>query len=172
MVETDLLDNPGKLQALAVAAAAYGVADEMPPFAELAQKAKRRAEIKTFQSLMLGNIDASVDAAKLSGSPFADRPVKIKPNDPDDFTWRIQQEGGVETAVNVKTMFELYSKMAQSENASVTRETLIPNDRNVSEGDRKERQIFMEEQRAFMRNQDMRNGLQILQMLAVCRTDD
>ncbi|WP_213538947.1 hypothetical protein [Nitrosospira sp. NRS527] len=93
MIKTDLADNPEKLMKLANIAAIHGATDGLPPFAAMAQKAKRRAEIKTFQSLMLGNVDGAIDAAKLSGSPFADRPVKIKPNDPNDFAWKILQEG-------------------------------------------------------------------------------
>ena len=163
--ETDLLDNPEKLMRLANFAAAYGVADQLPPFAALAQKAKRRAEIKTFQSLTLGNVDSAIDAAKLSGSPFADRPVKVKPNDPDDFAWRILQEGGVEAVVNVRTMFELYSQLAQSESVSLAYESTAADERQATERDRQERKQFMDEQRAFMRNQGIRNDLQIMQML-------
>jgi hypothetical protein len=165
MVETDLADNPEKLTKLSNHFAAYGVADQAARFAGMAQKAKRRAEIKTFQSLMLGNVDGSIEAAKLSGTPFANRPSKVSPNDPNDFAWKIQQAGGIETVVNVKTMFEVYSQTAQSEGVAVANNSKAADERQVTQGESKERKEFMDEQRAFMRNQDMRNGLQIMQML-------
>lgn len=167
MVETDLLDNPEKLMRLANFAAANGVTDQLPPFAALAQKAKRRAEIKTFQSLMLGNVDGAIDAAKLSGNPFADRPVKVKPSDPDDFAWIIMKEGGVETAVNVKTMFELYTQIAQSEDTGFATESRATADRQSLERDRQERKDLMDEQRRTLRSQREVNEIQTMRLLGI-----
>lgn len=158
MIKTDLADNPEKLMKLANIAAIHGVTDGLPPFAAMAQKAKRRAEIKTFQSLMLGNVDGAIDAAKLSGSPFADRPVKIKPNDPNDFAWKILQEGGAETVVNVKTMFELYSQIAQSEDNDLN----VASERQAIRKEREARQELMEEQKRALSEQRRRSSTEDL----------
>ncbi|SES66815.1 hypothetical protein SAMN05216412_101163 [Nitrosospira multiformis] len=107
-------DDPKKLVQMAEVFSKNGFADVGFEFIDLAEKAKRKAELNVFQSLLLSDVDSAIDAAKLSGRPFADRPVKLKPNDPNDNGWKIQYEGSPETVVNVKTLFEIHAQIAEA----------------------------------------------------------
>ena len=112
MLTTDVLDNPEKLSKMAVLAADHGMIKEASHFSDLATKAQQRAHVEMFQSLMMGNVDRAIDMAKRSGTPFADRPVKESPSNPNDYQWRVIYEGSPEAVIDAKNLFETYSRTA------------------------------------------------------------
>lgn len=112
MLTTDLLDDPEKLSKLAAYAADRGRIKVASHFSDLATKAQQRAYVEMFQSLMIGNVDRAIDMAKRSGTPFADRPVKVSSSNPNDYQWRVIYEGSPEAVIDAKNLFETYSRTA------------------------------------------------------------
>jgi hypothetical protein len=177
-VPLDFYDNPEKLRAAAAKANNNGLVNMGNELLHLAERAEKKAEMSIFQGLLLGDIDRAVNAARLSGHPFADRPVKLKPADPNDHTWKIQYEGSPETVVNAKTMFELHTQLIQAIGPSPyagSIEKIMKVSSGETSDESKERELRMrllqEQRRAIrlqeqqMNNQDLRNNLQIMQLL-------
>jgi hypothetical protein len=155
LLTSDALRNPEKLRKIAGIAGAHGMTKEMVYFSGLAKQLTRKAEVNTFQSLILGDVDSAIDAARLSGRPFADRPVKVKPNDPNDYTWKIQYEGSSEAVVNARSVFDMYSQIAQSEGYNFTRELSGLENQQALDKERKERKELMEEQRRALQTNEL-----------------
>jgi hypothetical protein len=83
-------------------------------------------------SLISGDVDGAVDIASRMKTPFADRPKKVNPNDPNDHQWVIQFDGGSPQKIDLKSMIgasmdpDKYLKWQNDTNESVGK-------RNVSD---------------------------------------
>ena len=132
MLFGNLANEPDRLNAINTAAVMSGVGKEVTPWLEGLYKAKKSGKADMAMSLISGDVDGAIDIANRMKTPFADRPVKVKPDDPNDQQWILQFDGGQPQKIDLKSMIgasmdpEKYLKWQNDTNESIGR-------RNVSD---------------------------------------
>lgn len=97
----DALQNPDKLTAMARILHEEGVGEKMVPWLERAFTAKKTNKVAGAMKLLQGDVDGAIDALAQGGVKLADRPTKVKPDDPNDTRWKINIEGTGEQEVDL-----------------------------------------------------------------------
>ncbi|SOD42410.1 hypothetical protein [Nitrosovibrio sp. Nv4] len=167
MATTDLLDDPEKLSKMAAISADHGMMNEAIKFSELASQAKQRAQVEVMQNLMMGNVERAMDMARRGGTPFADRPDKVHPANPNDYQWRVLYEGSPETVINVQSLYETYARTAPVKDvAGVMQSFQGDQERNARMELMEEQKRALEEQRRRGSTSELRDALLINEMLA------
>ena len=104
MLFGNLANDPDKLNAIHAAAVMHGLGDKVTPWLEGMYKAKKRGIFDGAMNLLNNNVDAAIDDLKRGGIMLEDRPVKVKPDDPNDHQWKINISGAGERIMDVKNM--------------------------------------------------------------------
>jgi hypothetical protein len=104
MMFGNLANDPDKLNAIHAAAVMSGVGDKITPWIESLYRAKKSGKADMAMSLISGDVDGAVDIANRMKTPFADRPTKVNPNDPNDHQWIIQFDGGAPQKIDLRNM--------------------------------------------------------------------
>jgi len=102
--DSDALNNPDKLTAMARILQEEGLGEKMLPWLERAYEAKKTNKVAGAMKLLQGDVDGAIDALAQGGVKLADRPVKIKPNDPHDTRWKINIEGAGEQEMDLNQL--------------------------------------------------------------------
>ena len=177
-ISPEVYDDARKLTEIANIYGKHGLIDKMFEFSELADKAKQRAEIEMMTGLVDGDIDRAMAANKRSGSTlYAVRPIKLRPNNPNDHGWKVQYEGSGEVLINAKDALDMMNMVAQyggiyNPYTEEREKREAAEERQAAVEERRLRMQLMDEQRQALRDQkrmmesqQIRNELQTLEML-------
>lgn len=94
--------SPQHLTDIAGIWAKHGLHEEGLKYMTQADAAEKRGLTRGAMALMRGNVDAGMQALRGAGIEFEDRPVKVKPDDPNDHNWKVNISGEGEKTINVK----------------------------------------------------------------------